>query len=247
MITIRYSISISLTLMITAVCAFSQDSVIAGPSNLDIAITPDSISIATSVVSDEVVQPLISQPSSTQSTMPDSASAEREVESYIYITNQLEYALDSYVVPLDIGQYANNLSPQFRQRLYDKYSKNGSIVPAIINFFPIPFLGSLLLKDNFGGYILLGAAILLYIGAMGKATMCTECQTPADIMLYTALGLGLWAAVRPFYLYERNNEYNKTLAAVLNPPSISFLSLNPALRYSMAGVIVPAMQLTIGF
>lgn len=66
-------------------------------------------------------------------------------------------------------------------------------------------------------------------------------------MLYTALGLGLWVAVRPFYLYEKNNEYNKTLAAVLNPPSISYLVVNPALRYSMAGVIVPAMQVTIGF
>lgn len=236
MITYRHGFSITLALIISAIRVLCQDSVVAGPSNVDVGTASDSISIAANIVLDEVVE-----------TTPDSSRAEREVESYLYINNQLEYARSSYEIPLDIGQYANNLSPQHRQKLYDKYSKNGSIVPAIINFFPIPFLGTLILKDNFGGYILIGAAILAYAGVMGKVSQCTECQSSADIMLYTALGLGLWVAVRPFYLYEKNNEYNKTLAAVLNPPSISFISINPALRSSFAGVVVPAMQLTIGF
>ncbi len=67
-------------------------------------------------------------------------------------------------------------------------------------------------------------------------------------MLYAAGGLAAWAAVRPFYLYQKNKEYNRALAAVLRPPDLTFISLKPVLQANMAaGVVVPAMQLAIGF
>lgn len=223
----------------------AQDSVVAGPAPQSPQEQAVWISISPDVCSDEVVAP--AEHLTATACMPDSSSVESEAEAYFYVNNKIANTRDLYEVPLDVGQFVAQISPQYRQKLYDKHSRVASIIPALVNFFPIPFLGTLILKDNFGGYILIGATVLAYAGVMGKVSRCTECQTSADIMLYTALGLGLWVAVRPFYLYEKNNEYNKTLAAVLNPPSISFLSINPALRYSMAGVVVPAMQVTIGF
>jgi hypothetical protein len=76
----------------------------------------------------------------------------------------------SYDIPINIAQYVDNLTPAYRLRLYKKYSRIRSILPAVINFFPIPFLGTIILGDTFGGNLVGGAALLVCIAVPGAAS-----------------------------------------------------------------------------
>jgi len=232
--------------VLTVVRATGQDSAVAGPN---ISIPCCEVDSIFDVPHEQTVVAVgnIDSREPQAALVQDSASTEREAESYQQLSNQLFFARYSHEVPLLSPVHVDNISPKYRQELYDRYSRTSSIIPALINFFPIPFLGTIILGDSFGGYLIGGAALLSFIAIPGKASQCTECQLPADLMLNGALFLAAWAAFRPFYLYQKNRKYNQQLASMLRPPEFSFLSLTPILQPSIAGVVVPAMQLTIGF
>ncbi|MEY2720513.1 MAG: hypothetical protein RLZZ273_1879 [Bacteroidota bacterium] len=235
---------------IVFVCVVStapaQDSVVTGPSTQIVLEEPESSCAELDVVGDDVAPPTDKVAASAYTS--DSTLAEREAQAFFYVYNQIANSRDSYIVPLEISQFVDKVDPAARQKIYDKHSRVASIIPALVNFWPIPFLGTIILGDTFGGYLIGGAALLAFIAIPGAASQCAGCQLPASIMLYAAGGLAAWAAVRPFYLYQKNKEYNRALAAVLRPPDLTFISLKPVLQANMAaGVVVPAMQLAIGF
>jgi hypothetical protein len=239
-------LSIVVAIVFAFVCASSQDSAVAGQN---VPMPYNDVDSTLHITHDQDVEAVENSDSQglTATHQQDSSSAEREAESYQQLSNQLFFARYSHEVPLLSPAHVDNISPKYRQELYDRYSRTSSIIPALVNFFPIPFLGTIILGDSYGGYLIGGAALLAFIAIPGKVSQCTECQLPADIMLYGALFLGAWAAFRPFYLYQKNRKYNQQLASMLRPPEFSFLSLTPILQPSIAGVVVPAMQLTIGF
>lgn len=237
---------IIIALAVACAGARSQDSVVTGPDVqqfVDEQACPQETEVE--VKQDFGDLPPVEAPA----VMLDSGSAEREAEAFFMVSTMIAAARPDGVVPSDISRYVDNLSPSLRTELYNKYSKVQSIVPALVNFFPIPFLGNLILNDSFGGYILIGAVALLTTGVTMKlASRCIDCRpTEATIMFYAAAGLATWVALRPFYLVEKNSEYNKALAGALKPPSLSYLSIQPILQQYMAGVVVPTLQVAIGF
>jgi len=228
------------------VCAApAQDSVVTGATTQIVLDQTESSCAELDVVKDEIAPPTDEVAASAYTS--DSAMAEREAQAFFYVYNQIANSRDSYVVPLEISQFVDQIDPEARLKIYDKHSRVASIIPALVNFWPIPFLGTIILGDTFGGYLIGGAALLAFIAIPGAASQCAECQLPASILLYAAAGLAAWAAVRPFYLYQKNTTYNRVLAAALRIPDLSFIKLQPMVQGNMAGIIVPALQLTMGF
>lgn len=227
--------------------ANGQDSVVTGASIEPFITECDSSSSASEAFPAEAFDSPPPPAPLKAASVADSNNAEREAEAYQHVFDQIARTRSSYEVPSDLGRYVKFIPPNYRQKLYDKFSRIGSLWLAAVNFFPIPFLGTIILGDEFGGNILLGASVIFFIAMLGKVSQCTDCQTTANIMLYTAAGLGIWVALRPIYLYQKNSEYNKALASVLQPPDLSFITVQPIFQHTMAGVVVPTLQVAIGF
>ena len=158
---------VSLIVFVCVVCiAPAQDSVVTGPSTQIMLEQTESSCAELDVVREDVSPPTDKVAASAYTS--DSAMAEREAQAFFYVYNQIANSRDSYVVPLEISQFVDQIDSEARQKIYDKHSRVASIIPALVNFYPIPFLGTIILGDTFGGYLIGGAALLAFIAIPGS-------------------------------------------------------------------------------
>ena len=107
---------VSFLLFVCVVCtAPAQDSVVTGPSTQIVLEETESSCAELDVVRDDVAAPIDRVAASAYTS--DSTSAEREAQAFFYVYNQIANSRDSYVVPLEISRFVDQIDPEARQKI----------------------------------------------------------------------------------------------------------------------------------
>ncbi len=138
-----------------------------------------------------------------------------------------------------IREVAPQLTPMQRADLFERGRKTPTAWAFLLNFFPIPMLGSIITGDGAAaGYFLVGA---LVAGSAGMG------QKPIWPIVAIGGALVTYALCRPIFISVGISRFNKDLRNALGIASTAMLELAPVLVPSMASQFTPGVGLHIRF
>jgi len=150
-----------------------------------------------------------------------------------------------------IREVAPQLTPMQRNDIFEKGRKTPTAWAVLLNFWPIPMLGSAITGDWAGiGYGFLGALIASPFVLTNLTAGGNSARGYSDVYwLYAAPGIALmaYAAFRPLINSVGISRFNKDLRNALGIASTAMLELAPVLVPSMASQFTPGVGLHIRF
>lgn len=138
-----------------------------------------------------------------------------------------------------IREVAPQLTPMQRADLFERGRKTPTAWAFLLNFWPIPMLGSIITDDWAAvGYMIIGALVAVSAG-MGQKPIWPIVAIGGAVVIY--------AVCRPIINSVGISRFNKDLSNALGLASTAALELAPVLVPSMASQFTPGVGLHIRF
>ena len=176
--------------------------------------------------------------------LQDDPANHRQSAAYYELRYLADAAYEDRGLLTRIREVAPQLTSMQRHDIFERGRKTPTAWASLLNFWPIPMLGSAITGDWAGvGYFLLGA-VIAYPGYMPYAV------NRGDIdWRFVAPGLALmvYAACRPIINSFGISRFNEDLRNALGIASTASIDLSPVLVPSMASQFTPGVGMTIRF
>lgn len=187
----------------------------------------------------------IATPVMVESTpLQDDPAYQRQSAAYFELRYLADAAYEDRGLLTRIREVAPQLTSMQRNDIFERGRKTSTAWASLLNFWPIPMLGSAITGDWEGvGYCILGA-VIAYPGYMPYAVERGDID-----WRFVAPGLALmvYAACRPIINSFRISRFNEDLRNALGIASTASLDLAPVLVPSMASQFTPGVGLHIRF